>query len=292
MTSDPLRFLEDVSGRYAASYFEAIHSLYVAHVRGNRPAAFDARDRLAEAMAASMGVADILGSTLALRAAAGQRRAHFEGGQSIMPRVTFDEALDDFVSRAPVTFKDAAERTANRIAALYAKDRVVSFVRSADAVVTAEAQRFIATALRTGIGEGEAGQRLAMTVEQVRDESEAWSEGYARMVFRTNANTAVTAGRFRQARDPDVQWMIPAMRFSAVGDADTRPNHRAMNGVILSVENPAWKNLAAPLGYNCRCRVEHVTRFDLAADGRLREDGSVVESSIPAGAGPDPGFRQ
>lgn len=287
---NPARFIEDLTGRYAKDYFAAVHSLYVAKVRGNRPAAADARAMLARAMASTMGVAELIGARQALNAAGG-RRAHFAGGQSIIPSVTFDEALQEFVERTPVTLRDAAERTASRIAALYTEDRVVAFVRAADEVVTQEAQRFIAKALRTGIGEGEAGQRLAMTVEEVRDESEAWSEGYARMAFRTNANTAVTAGRFRQARDPDVRSIIPAMRFSAVGDVDTRPNHRAMNGVILAVENPLWRTLAPPLGYNCRCHVEHVTVFDLEEEGRMRENGTVVESRVPAGAGPDEGFR-
>lgn len=286
---DPARFLEDTTGRYARQYADAVRELYVAHVMNNRPMAFDARNMLAAAMAATMGVAELVGASQALRAAAG--RAHFAADQGIMPRVTFDEALAEFVARAPVTLRNAAERTAERIAALYTEDRVVAFVRAADDVVTREAQRFIASALRTGIGEGEAGRRLAMTANEVRQESEAWSEGYARMVFRTNASTAVTDGRFRQARDPDVRSFIPAMRFSAVGDSHTRPNHEAMDGVILAVENPAWKNLAPPLGYNCRCHVEHVTRFDLEADGRIREDGTVVEDRVPAGAGPDEGFR-
>lgn len=283
------RILESKGAAYARVYFAALHDLFVATVRGNRPAARDARLRLGRAMAETMGMAELLGARMGLAAAA--RRANFAAEQTIVPNVTLTEALDDFVSRAPTTLTNAAERTARRIAELYSEDRVAAFVRSAEETVTREAQNFIGRALREGFSEGEAGRRLSMSVEQVRQRSEAWSEGYARMVFRTNANTAVTAGRFRIAQDPDVKVVTPAFRFDAVGDVDTRDNHEAADGIILTVDNPAWNRIAPPLGYNCRCQISHVSVVELEIDGRLRDDGSVIESRIPSGVFPDEGFR-
>lgn len=283
------KIIESKGARYARLYFAAIHDLYVATVRGNAPLARSARERLGRAIAETMGAAEIIGARMTLAAA--HRGAKFAAEQTVIPNVTLNEALDDFVSRAPVTVRRAAERTAQRIAELYTEDRVVAFVRSAEQTVTREAQQFIARALREGIGEGEAGQRLAMSVNDVRVRSEAWSEGYARMTFRTNVNTAVTAGRFRAAQDPDVKLAVPAFRFDAVGDGDTRDNHDAADGIILTVDNPSWNRIAPPLGYNCRCQVSHVTAVELDAMGRLRDDGSVIEDRIPASAFPDDGFR-
>ena len=214
-----------------------------------------------------------------------------EPTQTLLPRVTFEEALEDMVERAPVTIRDAAERTAQRIAELYSEDKVMAIVRSAEESVTSEAQKFIERALRDGVPEGEAGQRLAMRVDDIRVQSQAWSEGYARMVFRTNINTAISAGRFRQAQDPDIQEVAPAFRFDAVGDGDTRDNHDAADGLIMSVSNPEWRKIAPPLGYNCRCQVVHVTRSELESMGRIRKDGSLIEDKVPSGAFADPGFR-
>lgn len=306
MTSAPDKFLDDLTGRYAKHYFAAIHALYVAIVDRNAPAARDAREQLAECMAATMGAAEVLGAMVTLRAAAGPMarresmaaasrhrllRFRDEPAQTILPRVTLSEALDDMVTRTPVTIRDAAVRTAQRIAELYSSDRVMAFVRAAEEAVTAEAHRFIARAFREGVDEGEAGRRLAMSVREIAQRTAPWSESYARMVFRTNVNTAVTAGRFRQARDPDIRAVVPAFRFTAVGDADTRPNHRAADGVVMSVQNPSWSRIAPPLGYNCRCRVETVTVFDLEANGRMHPDGTMREDRVPVTAGPDPGFR-
>jgi len=283
------RILESTGARYARIYFAALHDLFVAVVRGNKPAAADARKALGEAMAATMGAAELLGAREFLAGLEG--RAHFAAEQTVIPAVTFDEAVADFIERAPVTLRNAAERTAQRIAELYSQDRVIAFVRAAEETVTSEAQNFISRALREGVGEGEAGQRLAMSVERVRELSEPWTEGYSRMVFRTNVNTAVTAGRFRLAQDPDVKAVAPAFRFDSVGDSDTRHNHAAADGVILTVDNTAWNRLAPPLGYNCRCQVSHVSTVELEAMGRLRDDGTVVESRVPGAAGPDEGFR-
>jgi SPP1 gp7 family putative phage head morphogenesis protein len=224
-------------------------------------------------MAETMGVGEILGASLLLQNL--KRSAKFaadEPTQTLLPRVTFDEALQDMVERAPVTLVDAAERTAQRIAQLYSEDAVMAFVRSAEESVTSEA-------------------RLAMRVDDIRVQSQAWSEGYARMVFRTNINTAISAGRFRQAQDPDIQEVAPAFRFDAVGDGDTRDNHDAADGLIMSVSNPEWRKIAPPLGYNCRCQVVHVTRSELERMGRIRKDGSLIEDKVPSGAFADPGFR-
>lgn len=283
------KFLEDLSGRHAKFYFAAIHDLYVALVRGNKPAARDARVELARVMVQTMGAAEVLGASMTIAAAT--TGAKFAAEQTVLPRVTLTEALEDFVERTPVTIRNAAARTAQAIAKLYTEDRVAAFVRSAESSVTREAQSFIARGLREGFDEGEAGRRLSMSVEQIREKSGPWSEGYARMVFRTNVNTAVTAGRFRQAQDPDIKAVVPAFVFDAVGDADTRHNHDAADGLILSVDDTRWNRIAPPLGYNCRCQVRHVNVVELEAMGMLAPDGSLKRVTVPSTIFPDPGFR-
>lgn len=219
------------------------------------------------------------------------RKTAGEPTQTILPRVKLSEAIQDLVDRAPVTIRNAAERTALRISKIYSQGANMAFVKSAEATVTKTAQDFIQRMFAEGVPTGTAGKRLAMAVEEVRKKSEPWSEAYARTAFRTNVGTGVTAGRFRMAQDPDIVQVVPAFRFDAVGDSDTRDNHEAADGIILSVDNPAWGRIAPPLGYNCRCQVSHVTRYELQQAGRIDRHGKVVESRIPAEAFPDQGFR-
>lgn len=299
-TTDQL--LESKSDARAKLYTQPIQELFVATITANRPAAKDARDQLAEVMRDTMGTAEVLGASLTLQATASvlSRSASLSrdkhslmvfADQQVIPRVTFEEALADMVERTPVTIRRAAERTAQSIAKRYATDNVMAFVRSAEASVTKEAQGFITRALKSGIPEGEAGKRLAMSVNQIRKRSKAWSQGYSRMVFRTNVNTALTAGRFRQAQDPDIKAVIPAFRFDSVSDSDTRHNHKAADGMILRTDNPQWSKIAPPLGYNCRCQVVFVSVPELKAKGLIKANGDIRESRVPSSAFPDPGFR-
>ena len=319
MNLDVDRFLEDVSGRHARLYREAVQKMLVFTATGNRPAAADARDQLAEVIAESMGMAEVLGASLALRKAAGmisaEEPAHFklwsphrdlitfagEPSNTVLPRVTFAEAVEDMVSRTPVTLRNAAQRSAQAIKKLYGEGRVVAFAGSAEVAVTARVQSLIVEAIAEGIPENATvifgrfqpgiGRLITMGAKEVAKRTANWTEAYAKMAFRTNLNTAVTAGRFRQVQDQDIRAVIPAFRFDSVGDGDTRDNHDAADGLIFAVDNPIWNKIAPPLGYNCRCQVRYMGRPELRRMGRLGTNGVVIEDRLPPGATPDKGFR-
>jgi len=298
--------LEDTNTRLAGEYIAAFREYLVAVVLKNKPQTRDARLRLEEVVRESMGRAEVLGAFSVLRRAAGvlapetgfmaerYRLMAFAdtAAKKVLSRVTFAEALEDLVDRVPVTLKGPAERIAGQISDLYAADRgVIAFAKSAEAAVTQRAQELITSAIRQGIPERDIGRTLAFNVNRIRKETEAWTEGYARMAFRTNLNDAVSQGRLRQARDPDVKIATPALRYTAVGDGDTRSNHQAADGVILAVDNPAWRFMRPPFGYNCRCQLDLMTRPELRRMGRIDSAGKVIETRIPGVAKPDDGFR-
>jgi SPP1 gp7 family putative phage head morphogenesis protein len=303
---DADKFLEDLSGKHARNYTSLLSDMLVAMARGNRAQLDAVRKKLEAVISETMGTAEVLGASIVLREAAkvvgsgsvGLRNPNFllltfanTPTQTILPRVTFIEALEDMVSRTPATIRSAAERSAQAISRLYGEGRVVAFARSAEHAVTERVQSLIAEAIKEGIGEAEAGKGIKMAVDQIRQKTKAWTEGYSKMAFRTNVNTAVTAGRFRQAQDPDIKQVIPAFRFDAVMDSDTRHNHGAADGFIAKVDNHVWNRIAPPLGYNCRCQVSLVGLPELRRMGRVGSDGSIREDRLPAGAHPDAGFR-
>lgn len=289
------RFLEDMEGRYAGHFRDAIGGLVVAMARGNRFAILDATSVLRRLIGETMGVGEILGASLVLRHAAEAEGAapvlFRDSTQPLLPSVTFSESVDDMVKRAPVTLRGAAQRTARRIADLYSRGGMVAFARSAEQTVTAKVQEVIVQAMREGLGEGAAGQLIRESVDLIRERTDPWTSAYARTVFRNNVNTSVTAGRFRQALDPDLRGVIPCFRFDAVGDADTRDNHEAANGLIFKTTNTVWQKIAPPLGHNCRCQVSLVTLPELRRMGRVSADGKIQEDTLPPGAFPDEGFR-
>lgn len=63
------------------------------------------------------------------------------------------------------------------------------------------------------------------------------------------------------------------LQYIAVGDELTRDDHEALNGLILSINDPLWDTITPPNGYNCRCSVVGVSRFE--ADFKLSSKGEI-----------------
>lgn len=279
-------------------YFAALQDMMVAVLFDNSAALTDARNALNRVMINTLGVAELLGAAEALKLAASvtvHEEANFawqwghvyrgklwevgtelltfagEPTQTLLPSVTFTEAVANLISRVPTTLRRAAERTAENIAKLYGVDSGgiprIAFVRSAEDAVTKRAQSLIAEAIEKGTPEGTfieidpeglkpsvikvgAGRKLVEGVEQVRKITGPWTEGYAKMVFRTNLNTAASAGQFRQAQDPDIKRVLPAFMFTTAGDVDVRKNHAAGRGLIFASDSSVWLTHSSPLGYS------------------------------------------
>lgn len=303
---DTLRWVDDLGRRHEQVYRALIGEMLLAVAAGDALALAQARERYEAASTATMGLGEVLGAALVLRGAAGvfvdeglsmradrERMVAFreDSVQTIVPAVDLQEAIDEMVRRTPVTLRDAAERAGARIAQLYSERRVVAFAKSAEEAVTERVHGLIVQMLRDGVPEDDAVARIRTGVDEVRTKTEAWTTAYARTAYRTNVATAVTAGRFRQAEDKDIVAVIPCFQFDTAGDGDVRPNHRAANGVILRVSNPTWSRIAPPLGYSCRCIVSLMSTPMLRRLGRVGANGEIYESSVPADAYPDPGFR-
>lgn len=198
----------------------------------------------------------------------------------VVPDVTFDEAIEDLVSREP-----RLARTWEEVSRLYSTEHVFAAVRSIDENMTARIQKALADVTAKGGSINDA--------VRVFQEIAPWSRSYSEMVYRTNLSTAYNAGRMQQANDPEVKDAIPALVFESMDDDRTRPNHKAADGLIAAADDPIWKRYHPPAGYGCRCSVNFVSRLELERRGLIDEQGNVKAYYPPnfAAAGPDPGFR-
>ena len=86
-----------------------------------------------------------------------------------------------------------------------------------------------------------------------------------RTIFRTNLATAYARGKWerieRTAED------LPFLRYVAVNDERTRPDHSAWHGVILPVTDEWWRTHYPPNGWGCRCVVEQLDADDIERRG-------------------------
>lgn len=80
-------------------------------------------------------------------------------------------------------------------------------------------------------------------------------------IYQTNMAQAYEAARQEKIWEDD--RIFPYVMYSAILDNKTRPQHRALHGVIMRKSDPAWAAIAPKNGYNCRCTVIEMMEMDI-----------------------------
>ena len=105
-------------------------------------------------------------------------------------------------------------------------------------------------------------------------------------IYQTNMAQAYEAGR--QAVMWDDNPLFPYVMYSAILDNKTRPQHRALHGVVMRKSDPAWQAIAPKNGYNCRCTTIELMQHDVDLNGykvRNSKDGNFRIDNVDAGNG-------
>ena len=91
--------------------------------------------------------------------------------------------------------------------------------------------------------------------------SRAWLE----TVFRANIGMAYAKGHWE--RIERLKDRLPYLRYSAVHDRRSRPEHLAWHGIVLPVDHPWWRTHFPLNGWRCRCSTMQLDAADLARYG-------------------------
>ncbi len=119
-----------------------------------------------------------------------------------------------------------------------------------------------------------------------------------RTIFETNLRVSYAAGRWDRIQR--VKDRFAYLRYSAVQDGRTRPEHTARHGTILPVDDPWWNTHYPPNGWGCRCRVIQVSESMMQRRGwKPSESPRVVtrrwrnkrtDTTVDMPEGIDPGW--
>lgn len=192
-----------------------------------------------------------------------------------------EEALRFFRSKVPVS--DSAFRAMN--------DRM----RAAAFRIAGVEEAALVTAVRDRLDDALRGE---LTLGQFLKEAPGifqahgvtpTSPHHLETMFRTNTLTALGAGKWAEAQDPELAELFPLYRYSAILDDRTREDHAAMQGFTAPADDEVWDQWWPPNGFNCRCTVVPLSSVYIQRH-RVRES----RASHPARTGrmqPDPGFR-
>jgi SPP1 gp7 family putative phage head morphogenesis protein len=108
-------------------------------------------------------------------------------------------------------------------------------------------------------------------------------------MFRTNMLTALGAGKWAEAQDPELADLFPLYRYSAILDDRTRKTHEDMHGFTAPSDDPVWNEWWPPNGYNCRCTPVPLSSAYIDRH-RVRESRASHQARTGA-IQPDPGFQ-
>ena len=260
---------------FALEFFPMLRAV----ARGDQAATRRARERIAKVLGQTMTLADFMGRRRALLefdAAVSREPAASFGHSPVVPKVTFSEAYKDLLTREPRLAVNAEE-----VAELYRETHAFALAKSAEKAITRAVQGAITSSVKSGVSM----PSTSKIVQSLGD----FTRSYANTVYRTNLNTAYTAGRFQQAQEPGVRTVLPAMERWSVRDSSLRAgrhqdggeNHAAAHGLVAATTDRIWQTLAPPSGYGCRCGVRLVSVSELRKRGLLDANGAVIRYEPP-----------
>jgi SPP1 gp7 family putative phage head morphogenesis protein len=84
-------------------------------------------------------------------------------------------------------------------------------------------------------------------------------------IYDTNMRTARAAGRWAQVQRHKARR--PYLRYVAIMDGRTRPEHQRWHGLVLPVDDPFWLTHYPPNGWGCRCFIQQLSERDLVRYG-------------------------
>lgn len=101
----------------------------------------------------------------------------------------------------------------------------------------------------------------------------------SRTIFETNLRTSYAAGRWAQIQR--LKSVRPYLRYTAVLDNRTRPQHRVWHGTILPVDHAFWQTHYPPNGWGCRCTAISLSERDLKRRGWTVTDPPPSAGRLP-----------
>lgn len=97
-----------------------------------------------------------------------------------------------------------------------------------------------------------------------------------RTIFDANMNVSYAAGHWSMFED--LRSSRPFLRYVAVQDGLTRPEHQRLHNVVLPVDHEFWNLYAPPNGWNCRCTLQSLSPRDI---DRLVAEGEDIKFDPP-----------
>lgn len=125
-----------------------------------------------------------------------------------------------------------------------------------------------------------------------------------RVIYDTNLRQSYSAGREAQMADPELRKLRPYGLYRHGGSQEPRPEHLALDGTVLPLDDPFWEIWTPQNGWGCSCQKFMVSDADVERMGlKVSESAPKIETetvtvgkrgphprTVTVPKGIDPGF--
>lgn len=126
----------------------------------------------------------------------------------------------------------------------------------------------IQSALENGETLADFKKRIAAVIE-----TQGWHDYRVENIFRTNMQTAYSAGRYKKMQA--VKASRPYWQYIAVMDKRVRPSHAILHEKVYPAGHEFWTSNYPPNGFRCRCGVRTLSKR------QVEKQGLTVETEMP-----------
>lgn len=194
-------------------------------------------------------------SEFLLKPVPNEEAAEFISGKAALSRRVFDRMLPEIKARAFTITGIERATVLQRV-----RDRIAELPRGAD---WDEIKGDVAAALGPYFLDESADEDTqALQLDAANRRAE--------LLIRTHGFQAYQAAQYQVMQE--TKDALPYWQYLTMDDEAVRPEHEALNGLILPADSPFWKDHFPPWDWGCRCQVVPITQedFDQVANGEAQ----------------------
>lgn len=94
-------------------------------------------------------------------------------------------------------------------------------------------------------------------LKDVRKIDNTYNHNYLRAEYNFASASAEMAARWEQFMEDGDRYNL---QYRTASDGKVRPEHAALHGITLPIDDPFWEQFTPPNGWNCRCSVVQVRK--------------------------------
>jgi len=184
-----------------------------------------------------------------------------------IPSLPFEEAVSFMKSRIPITKAEWNELEPKL------RFRAFTVARLAQCDYIDTARQVLYRAIESGKGVAETYKQWQTLQTLVQDDAMKLRSGYWENVFRTNTQTAYTAGKLMQFKNnPPPAWRLLIVDDSRTSDICRGLIREGRRDIAMASDHPFWGKFGfPPYHYQCRTGLQAVYKSQIA-------DGAVVDN--------------